>query len=164
MHQWSKENHLKSAGHLHSLHFIRIHNFKVHGFYKEKEGSPKQPFCQSKWKPIQIIKIFKFLNTLQSDSRWIVYFWSHNNCVRWAWHISAYFINEKKAQRLSDILGVTQMVLDKSFFLQVSWGRVRTNKDTEVSKHSNRWHLTSDKKKHTSGDPKNTAEGFLGHS
>lgn len=163
MHQWPKENHSKSAGHLHSLHFRRIHNFKLHGFYKEKEGSPKQPFCQSKWKPIKKIKIFLNFDTLQSESLWIVYSWSHN-CVRWAWHISAYLINEKKAQRLSDILGVTQLVLDKSLFLQVSRGRVTTNKDTEVSKHSNRWHLTSDKKKHTSADPKNTAEGSLGHS
>ena len=129
MHQWSKENHSKSAGRLHSIHFRRIHNFKVHGFYKEKERSPKQSFCQSKWKPVQIIKILKILNTLQSDSMWIVYFWSHNNCVRWTWHTSLFYKLEKSSEVKWHPRGYTAGLRQKSLNIQADgiWHLTRKN-------------------------------------
>lgn len=98
---------------------------------------------------------------------WIIYFWSHNS-GRWAWQITAYFINEKKtAQRLSDILGLHSQstALDESLHPQVSQARVTANKDNAMlTQVDGIWHLTKKKKKTTSGDPKNTVEGFLGYN
>lgn len=77
----------------------------------------------------------------------------HNNSVKWAWQLSAYFMNEKKVvQRLSDLpQGYMARAWPWTEFclcLHVLQTRV-TNNDNSMPKYSSECHLISDKKEIT---------------